>query len=392
MAYIQVARSETSRNIMELPLEDDNTLDMATLTSQFPNAIGLKFKADSGAWRGLKVSGNCIYHPGGEWLQDSKYVVSYNVDNKRKADEEEERDSSSKRSVLTKQPTDLVVLNMPYDTTEDDMRTYFEKFGELTFSQLKKKSDGSSRGYGFIRFKDIEDQRAVCREVHKMGDRTLEVKIPQSKAAGFEDVVRNSAGSQRLCRRVHVGNVTSRITKKDLETYFGQFGHITDIFLPKETSTRQSPMYAFLTFEDEDEARSLVESTQSHTIHGDTLNVAYASPIQKSEPRKSLTVAFQDVMDQFVENVYYGKFGNDKPRSRTEATGMAMVLMRRYIEMNGGGYDERDRNARSGHDRYRHDDYLTNAFAGNSDLSGYGGTPSLMDSMYGAAAGRYPKM
>ena len=38
------------------------------------------------------------------------------------------------------------------------MRTYFEKFGELTFSQLKKKADGSSRGYGFIRFKDIADQ------------------------------------------------------------------------------------------------------------------------------------------------------------------------------------------------------------------------------------------
>ena len=86
MAYIQVARSENSRDIMELPLEDDNTLDMATLTSQFPNAIGLKYKADSGAWRGLKVSGSCIYHPGGEWLKDSKYVVSYNVDNKRKGE------------------------------------------------------------------------------------------------------------------------------------------------------------------------------------------------------------------------------------------------------------------------------------------------------------------
>jgi len=102
---------------------------------------------------------------------------------------------------------------MPYDTTEDDMRTYFEKFGELTFSQLKKKADGSSRGYGFIRFKDIADQKSVVRETHKMGDRTLEVKIPQSKAAGFDDVVQNSAGSQRLSRQIHVGNVTSRITK-----------------------------------------------------------------------------------------------------------------------------------------------------------------------------------
>ena len=42
--------------------------------------------------------------------------------------------------------------------------------------------------------------------------------------------------------------------------------------------------------------------------------------------------------------------GNDKPRSRSEATGMAMVLMRRWIEINGGGYDERDRGSRSGLD------------------------------------------
>jgi len=151
-------------------------------------------------------------------------------------------------------------------------------------------------------------------------------------------------------------------------------------------------MYAFLTFDEEDDARALIESTQSHTIHGDTLNVAYASPIQKDAgPRKSLTASFQDIMDQFVENVYYGKFGNDKPRSRSEATGMAMVLMRRWIEINGGGYDERDRGSRSGHDRYRQDDYLSSAYAGSTDMSGYGGT-SFMESMYGAAAGRYPKM
>ena len=78
-------------------------------------------------------------------------------------------------------------------------------------------------------------QKACLAETHKMGDRTLEVKIPQSRAAGFDEVVEHSSGAQRLSRRVHVSNITTRITRKDLEEYFQKFGPITDIFIPKET-------------------------------------------------------------------------------------------------------------------------------------------------------------
>ena len=42
--------------------------------------------------------------------------------------------------------------------TEDNMRSFFDKFGELSFVQLKKKADGSSRGYGFIRYAEMADQ------------------------------------------------------------------------------------------------------------------------------------------------------------------------------------------------------------------------------------------
>ena len=84
MSFIQVIKHEQSADAMELPLEDDHTLDMATLTSQFPHAIGLKYKAESGAWRGLKVNGQTISHPGGAWSEYVKYVVTYNTDNKRK--------------------------------------------------------------------------------------------------------------------------------------------------------------------------------------------------------------------------------------------------------------------------------------------------------------------
>ena len=51
-----------------------------------------------------------------------------------------------------------MLFRFSYSVTEENMKAYFEAFGELTFSQLKKKADGTSRGYGFIRFKDYEDQ------------------------------------------------------------------------------------------------------------------------------------------------------------------------------------------------------------------------------------------
>ena len=85
MSYVQVCKYEHSKDAMELPLESDGTLHMATVTSQFPDAIGLKFKAESGAWRALKVNGPSIAHPGC-WSESEKYVVTYRDDHKRKGE------------------------------------------------------------------------------------------------------------------------------------------------------------------------------------------------------------------------------------------------------------------------------------------------------------------
>lgn len=377
MSFIQVIKHEQSADAMELPLEDDQTLDMATLTSQFPHAIGLKYKAESGAWRGLKVNGSTISHPGGAWSEYVKYVVTYNTDNKRKADDDI-AEKPKRAASLLKAPSDLVVLNMPYTISEDDMRAYFDKFGELSFVQLKKKPDGSSRGYGFIRYVDMQDQKSCLAETHVMGDRTLEVKIPQSKAAGMDEVVSFTSGAQRYSRRIHVGNVTARISRKDLEEYFGQFGPITDVFIPKETASRKNPNFAFLTFDDENDARALVESSQPHLVHGDTLNVMFASPIQKAGEKKSADAAFNEMMDTFMGQAFTGKFGNDKPRSSSESVGMAMALMKRWMETNGG----------SSH-RYRQEDYAQ-AWGGSSNLSGYGTTSFSDTSAYGyGGSGKY---
>ena len=71
-------------------------------------------------------------------------------------------------------------------------------------------------------------------------------------------------------------------------------------------------MYAFLTFDDEKDARDLVESSKPHLIHGDTLNVAYASPIVKDGNKKKTAHGFfEDMMTQYMSRAMDGYFGKD---------------------------------------------------------------------------------
>ena len=51
--YIKVCPEEGDE-VMELPKEDDGSLHLRTLTTNFPGAVGLKYKGPTGVWRAIK--------------------------------------------------------------------------------------------------------------------------------------------------------------------------------------------------------------------------------------------------------------------------------------------------------------------------------------------------
>jgi len=58
-------------------------------------------------------------------------------DSKRKVDEELENPVSSKmKKIETRKCSDLIVLGLPWKSTEDDMTNYFKQFGELILTQV----------------------------------------------------------------------------------------------------------------------------------------------------------------------------------------------------------------------------------------------------------------
>ncbi|OQR71961.1 TAR DNA binding protein [Tropilaelaps mercedesae] len=65
--YIQVAEDEAEEPI-ELPGEPDGSLLLTTITAQFPNACGLKYRnPDTGAFRGVRLLEGRLHAPEGGW-------------------------------------------------------------------------------------------------------------------------------------------------------------------------------------------------------------------------------------------------------------------------------------------------------------------------------------
>lgn len=266
--YIQVCEEENDEPI-EIPTEDDGTLLLSTLVAQFPGACGLKYRhAESRGMRGVRLVDGRLHAPDEGW--NYVFVCVFPKENKRKSDDHLESSMSKTKRMESKQRcSDLIVLGLPWKTTEKELREYFEPFGEVLMAQVKKDPKTSqSKGFGFIRFGNYETQVRVLSQRHMIDGRLCDVKIPNSKQEGQ---------IQQVNSKVFIGRCTEDISADDLREYFSKFGEVTDVFIPKPFRA-----FAFVTFLDPDVAQSLCG--EDHIVKGTSVHVSNAAP--KSDPNR----------------------------------------------------------------------------------------------------------
>ncbi|KAK7793033.1 hypothetical protein R5R35_004464 [Gryllus longicercus] len=265
-SYLQVAEDEGEEPI-ELPAEDDGTLLLSTLAAQFPGTCGLKYRnPESRAMRGVRLVEGRLHPPENGWGACVYYCV-FPKENKRKSDDQLENSTAKTKRMETKlKCSDLIVLGLPWKTTEQQLREYFETFGEVLMAQVKKDiKSGQSKGFGFIRFGSYESQMRVLGQRHLIDGRWCDVRIPNSKEGQIQQVP---------CK-VFIGRCTEDIQADDLREYFSKFGEVTDVFIPKPFRA-----FAFVTFLDPEVAQSLCG--EDHIIKGVSVHVSNAAP--KTDP------------------------------------------------------------------------------------------------------------
>lgn len=266
--YVAVCEQEDEEP-MEIPVEPDGTLLLSSLVAQFPGATGLRYRPqDSKSLRGLRLADGKIYSPEDGW-DVYTFVCNMPKENKRKPDDFVDN-AVSKRS-MKNNTSDLIVLGLPWSTTDEELKEAFSKFGEIQMSQVKKDpKTGKSKGFGFIKFAEYDSQMRVLGQRHIVDGRQCDVKLPHS---------RGEAVAQQFDSKVFIGRVTEDITSDDLKKYFGRFGEITDIYIPKPFRG-----FAFITFLNPAIAQALCG--EDHIVKGTSLHVANATP--KNKPKQPM--------------------------------------------------------------------------------------------------------
>ena len=80
--------------------------------------------------------------------------------------------------------TKLYIGNLPYTTTEDDLKTMFAEYGSvLSATLITDRDSGRSKGFGFVELEDdakaLESITALDKSA--MGDRTIFVSVARPR-------------------------------------------------------------------------------------------------------------------------------------------------------------------------------------------------------------------
>lgn len=271
--YVKISCREGSE-YMEFPMEDDGTLLVSTIQAQFPNAIGLKYRSSSGTWRAIRESENILNPPKGGW-GNRVYCLTVTDSNKRRFEEPIENGSRERKvPYVNYLLQDLAVIGLPYKTTDQELKDYFEmNFGELAYSEIKHdRETGKSRGFGFIRFKDEAAAKEAVKQEHYMDGRKVEVRQKKDKPM-----------------KMFIGRLAHGTTVEDLDSYFSQYGELTDTYIPQPFRN-----FAFITFASSEAAKNCMQDT--HVLGGSRINVMERNPQEKDKQQQN------DNMQDFGNN------------------------------------------------------------------------------------------
>eukprot|EP00919_Chromeraceae_sp_WS-2016_P026284 GHVR01062205.1.p1 GENE.GHVR01062205.1~~GHVR01062205.1.p1 ORF type:complete len:139 (-),score=39.87 GHVR01062205.1:162-524(-) len=76
----------------------------------------------------------------------------------------------------------LMVRNIPYTASTEDLKVLFSKHGELEDAAVVRQRSGQSKGFGFVIYKSIEPVEKVLSMVLELEGRNIVVRLAADSA------------------------------------------------------------------------------------------------------------------------------------------------------------------------------------------------------------------
>ncbi|KAM1174839.1 hypothetical protein ACFX13_027973 [Malus domestica] len=223
--------------------------------------------------------------------------------------------------------TRIFVARIPQSVTEANFRSHFEKYGEITDLYMPKDQGSKAhRGIGFITFENADSVETLMADTHELGGSNVVVDRATPKASyrfdnlySFEEDFRpvgrmaqqggygaynayisaatryaalgaptlydhpvpgpafpRGESSRGLGKKIFVGRLPQEATSDDLRQYFGRFGRIVDVYVPRDPKRTGHRGFGFVTFGEDGVAERV--SRRSHEICGQEVAIDTATP------------------------------------------------------------------------------------------------------------------
>ncbi|XP_004288032.1 PREDICTED: DAZ-associated protein 1 [Fragaria vesca subsp. vesca] len=219
--------------------------------------------------------------------------------------------------------TRIFVARIPQSVTEANFRSHFGKYGEITDLYMPKEQGSKMhRGIGFITFENADSVESLMVDTHELGGSNVVVDRATPKEDDFKPVARMPAAQQGgygaynayisaatryaalgaptlydhpphpgpaygrgesargLSRKIFVGRLPQEATSEDLRQYFGRFGRILDVYVPRDPKRTGHRGFGFVTFGEDGVADRV--SRRSHEICGQQVAIDTATPLDEA--------------------------------------------------------------------------------------------------------------
>ncbi|KAL6936482.1 uncharacterized protein HGUI_00515 [Hanseniaspora guilliermondii] len=131
----------------------------------------------------------------------------------------------------------MFVGGLNWDTTEDDLRDYFSKYGTVENVSIRKDREGKSKGYGFVDFEQSSSVEEVLSTRHILDGKVIDPKraIPKTE--------------QDKVGKIFVGGLPPEIKPKGFKEFFSQYGNVLDAQLMINKNTGMCRGFGFITYD-----------------------------------------------------------------------------------------------------------------------------------------------
>ena len=157
----------------------------------------------------------------------------------------------------------LFIGGLNYSTTDDALKEYFSKYGELVDCVVMKFRDTKrSRGFGFVTYATIE----MVDECQNNRPHTIDgTKVETKRATPRDD---NGPGSGQTVQKLFLGGLKDGVSDDDLRDYFGKFGTVTNVEQMTDKSNGRKRGFGFVEFDDYDPVDKCLLEGNNHMVNG----------------------------------------------------------------------------------------------------------------------------